>query len=161
MKKSIVILIFFITLGAKAQGNLQFNRVLTITPGVSYTVPSGKVLKIESVNITSNSVCVPKSSSVSFICSPAYGSPYASEYGIYNPITYMIIGNLSFMTGGFNGSPGAYCQGPYATNSSCWNATISSTSFNCPIWLEAGKTVTLDVGVASILISAIEFNIVQ
>jgi hypothetical protein len=161
MKKSILILLFFIALGVKAQGNLVFNQVLTITPGISYNVPSGKVLKIESVNITSNSVCVPKSSTVSFICNTAYGYSYPSEYGIYDPITYMIIGNLSFMTAGFNGSPGSYCQSPYATNSSCWNATISSTSFNCPIWLEAGKTVKLDAGVASILISAIEFNVVQ
>ncbi|WP_396140785.1 hypothetical protein [Flavobacterium sp.] len=54
MKKLILILIFFIALGAKAQGNLQFNQVITksgyLGCGSSsnvLTVPSGKVWKIE------------------------------------------------------------------------------------------------------------------
>jgi hypothetical protein len=61
MKKSILILLFFITLGAKAQGNLQFNRVINYTmasqtvfsPGLlqtTVTVPAGKVWKIEAAS---------------------------------------------------------------------------------------------------------------
>jgi len=54
MKKSIVILLFFIAFGAKAQGNLQFNQVITKSQILScgqtsttLTVPVGKVWKIE------------------------------------------------------------------------------------------------------------------
>ncbi len=54
MKKYSLILFFLITLGAKAQGNLQFNQVITksgyLTCGSSsdvLTVPSGKVWKLE------------------------------------------------------------------------------------------------------------------
>ena len=61
MKKSILILLFFITLGAKAQGNLQFNRVINYTipsQTVDYTgiiqttvtVPANKVWKIEAAS---------------------------------------------------------------------------------------------------------------
>ena len=61
MKKSIVILLFFVTLGAKAQGNLQFNQVITktaplsgTTPSITLTVPTGKVWKIEYYTNNSN-----------------------------------------------------------------------------------------------------------
>ena len=65
MRKSIVILLFFIALGAKAQGNLQFNQVLTYTEHLSvsclgscsvnspiWTVPANKVWKIEARTAT-------------------------------------------------------------------------------------------------------------
>lgn len=62
MKKSILILIFFIGLDAKAQGNLQFNRVVNFSASQSvladtsitfqtFQVPAGKVWKIENVNV--------------------------------------------------------------------------------------------------------------
>jgi hypothetical protein len=62
MKKSIVILLFFITLGANAQGNLQFNRVVNFSASQSvladtyitfqtFQVPAGKVWKIENVKL--------------------------------------------------------------------------------------------------------------
>lgn len=47
MKKLIFILIFFVSLGSNAQGNLQFNQVLKVSTTVE-TVPAGKVWKIES-----------------------------------------------------------------------------------------------------------------
>ena len=60
MKKSIVILLFFIALGAKAQGNLQFNQVIYYTiPSQSFaasgtiatvTIPAGKIWKIEAAS---------------------------------------------------------------------------------------------------------------
>lgn len=62
MKKSILILLFFITLDARAQGNLQFNRVVnfsvsqtvgadTLITFQTFQVPAGKVWKIENVNV--------------------------------------------------------------------------------------------------------------
>jgi hypothetical protein len=145
---------------SNAQGNLQFNQVLTITPGTNYVVPTGKVVKIESINITSNSVCIPKSSTENTMCYPAYGNAYAYDYGIYNSIVYMAIGNLQFSTPSFSGQAGNYCQGPTANNSACWNYSFANTTFNTPIWLSEGKNIFLSSGVASILISAIEFNII-
>jgi hypothetical protein len=64
MKKSILILIFFISLGAKAQGNLQFNQVInykipaqtvstqmnTGTIQTTVTIPTNKVWKIEAAS---------------------------------------------------------------------------------------------------------------
>ena len=57
----ILILSFFLVLCSVlySQGNLQFNQVLTFEPGESYTVPTGKVLKIESVSMNGNAVTVP------------------------------------------------------------------------------------------------------
>lgn len=66
MKKSILILLFFITLGAKAQGNLQFNRVVNFSASQSvvsdsptifqtFQVPAGKVWKIENLMISGKS----------------------------------------------------------------------------------------------------------
>ena len=55
MKKILFLFsICLIGLGVKAQGSLQFNQVVVINNGISYTVPSGKVFKIESLN---NSRC--------------------------------------------------------------------------------------------------------
>jgi hypothetical protein len=62
MKKSIAILLFFISLSTKAQGNLQFNRVVNFSATQSvgsnlpitaqtFIVPTGKVWKIEYVMI--------------------------------------------------------------------------------------------------------------
>lgn len=62
MKKIILILLFFIALGANAQGNLQFNRVVNFSASQSvanqssitfqsFVVPNGKVWKIENVMV--------------------------------------------------------------------------------------------------------------
>ena len=50
MKTKLLLLLLALTLGVNAQGNLQFNQVLTYTASspqtTLYTVPSGKVAKI-------------------------------------------------------------------------------------------------------------------
>ena len=69
MRSILYLVIFFISLQLNAQGNLQFNQVISETFSISggtynstynftnsYTVPSGKVWKIESVTFRSNSV---------------------------------------------------------------------------------------------------------
>lgn len=57
MKKLIFIAICLISLQVTAQGNLQFNQVLSLdanSGGNPVTVPAGKVWKIESVAFSSN-----------------------------------------------------------------------------------------------------------
>lgn len=57
MKKLLLITTFFISLQLSAQGNLQFNQVLSLdanSGGNPVTVPAGKVWKIESVAFSSN-----------------------------------------------------------------------------------------------------------
>ena len=56
MKNLLFLLFLFFSLSFTAQGNLQFNQVLlldgnTTTP--TYTVPAGKVWKVESATISS------------------------------------------------------------------------------------------------------------
>jgi hypothetical protein len=85
MKKIVVIALFFLATTSFAQGNLQFNQVISgtgvlATNGVSanQTVPTGKVWKIESINgwssndvgsrlgMTINTISVPVSGNVQF-----------------------------------------------------------------------------------------------
>ena len=60
MKKNLAILLIFLGMNhlMNAQGNLQFNQVLNLdasTTGTAYNIPAGKVWKIESVGLSSNS----------------------------------------------------------------------------------------------------------
>ncbi len=61
MRKSVLFWLFvFGFMGVKAQGTLQFNQVLTLESSVSsclicWTVPAGKVWKIESASSNSDS----------------------------------------------------------------------------------------------------------
>jgi hypothetical protein len=57
MKKLLFIAICFVSLNLSAQGNLQFNQVLSLdanSGGNPVTVPAGKVWKIESVAFSNN-----------------------------------------------------------------------------------------------------------
>lgn len=65
MQKLILIAICFVSLNLSAQGNLQFNRVISIDTTVSsggthlaYTVPSGKASKIEFFTVSASSTGV-------------------------------------------------------------------------------------------------------
>lgn len=157
--KTIVYLITFIfsSIGF-SQGNLQFNQVLTFESGDNYLVPTGKVLKIESINITSTSICIPRSSTVSRNCVMDGGNSSGAIGGIYNGINYLTIGNFNFNTPSFSGNGGYYCSG--WQNPECWQYNFTSLNFNTPIWLESGKKVSINSSFTSILISAIEFNII-
>jgi hypothetical protein len=137
-----------------SQGNLQFNQVLTFEPGESYTVPAGKVLKIESVSMNGNVVTVPMTSTQNIGCSGPYGN-YTLTVGIYAPVTYLMIGNISFFTPNIVGT----CAWLLNPSPSTTTSTITSPVINCPLWLEAGKTVTIYSGSFQMIISAIEFNI--
>ena len=156
MKKLILLLgIIISTTLLNAQGNLQFNQVLTFTSGSNYTVPSGKVLKITSINFGNSIVCVPKSSTVTKNC----GS-YSSDYGIYNSISYLTIDNINFTTPTFHGGPSSSYSCHGIVNTPCNNYDFGEKTFLFPIWLQAGKIVAVNSGVSQILITAIEFNVI-
>ena len=159
MKKVLLFFVFVcISIFSKTQGNLQFNQVLTFESGDNYLVPTGKVLKIESINITSTNICIPRSSTVSGTCTMGSGASSPVIGGIYNGINYLTIGNFNFNTPSFSGSGGWTCGG--WQNPECWSYDFTSLNFKTPIWLESGKKVSIHSSFISILISAIEFNII-
>jgi hypothetical protein len=152
-------LLIFICSNVFTQGNLQFNQVLNLSPGSSYTVPAGKVLKIESINFGSNSVCIPRSNTVNANCITQGGPWVASSYGIYDAVAYLSIGNMTFSTPSFSGNGGSsYCNG--WSNPNCWNYSFTNLTFSLPIWLTEGKNVLIHSGAVSIHISAVEFNVI-
>jgi len=158
MKKALLMLsILVIAIGAKAQGNLQFNQVINLNSGSSYTVPVGKVFKIESISINGNVVAMPLSSSYTFTC-----SSYSIQVGQYSAFDYLTIGNLTFSVPSHSGlelhpSPCGWGD----LNPPFFNATVSSMPvIATPIWLKAGKSVLISSGTFQMLVSGIEFNII-
>ena len=174
----IFLLILQLPLGVLAQGgNLQFNRVLNFTSGANYTVPQGKVLKIENVlfdgyttiNINySHCDSVFNNGSYDVMCKYALPNNYSA------PVE---IGNFKL-----TGQGGNFDQGYHTTyfGSNYWrcNSCPPSVSLNfwfqasdnitCPIWLGEGEAVKIlpstivypSSGRKGFHISAIEFNIV-
>ncbi len=149
---SFFVLITAITDSIKAQGNLQFNRVVTFKPGDNYIIPTGKCLKIESVNFGSNVVIVPKTGvGQCYSCGP---NPF--NFGVYGPMIYLTLGDSNFSTSAFDGNNSNCCLS-YNTST---RATTFTLSISCPIWLEAGKNVIVNSGVSNLIVSAIEYNII-
>ena len=138
----ILILSFFLVLCSLlySQGNLQFNQVLVLTSGANYTVPSGKVLKIESI-LHDGTATIPFSACTG---SCVYNGSVCSVDGIQIKLTSST-GTASCLT----------CP---ATNFTTDNF-IAISNYVFPIWLSAGKIVTIS-SAAGIRISAIEFNII-
>ena len=131
-----------------SQGNLQFNQVLNLVPGSNYTVPAGKVLKIESIATTSGStVCAPQSNSYIASCG-GYSNQNVSNY---SSVVYLTLGNLVFTSSGASGICGT---------ASCYNVSVTFPNLSVPIWLNAGKTVSVYNNMSQLLITAIEFNII-
>ena len=56
MRTALLIAILLTCLGFRAQGNLQFNQVLLLNNGTTYTVPVGKVWKLEGAVFNSYSI---------------------------------------------------------------------------------------------------------
>ena len=159
-------------------GNLQFNRVLNFTSGANYTVPQGKVLKIESL-ITSVSTTF----RVNKVGCDTFNLPghcyYSLGYGYEAPVQ---IGSLKLNSnqGSFlNFNPDGhliYSLGSIST-AGCNNCPnhldyvfqILSHNITMPIWLAENEIIKIINYQSSlpglspysgIHISAIEFNIV-
>ena len=146
MKILLSFTLLFASASLLGQGNLQFNQVINIEPGSSYTVPSGKVLKIESITTSGSSVCLPLTSTSVSIC----GAGYATV-GNYNGVDYMTIGNMVYSTGNATN----VCGYP-----SCYAKTVTVPAIGLPFWLPSGKTVNIFANTFPMVISAIEFNII-
>jgi hypothetical protein len=144
--------LFLIT---KSQGNLQFNQVINIINGTSYTVPSGKVLKIESINFNSPTTSVAYSSCM-INCPSCGASSGVTCY--YSGKNYLVIDNNIYSANTPNGFVYINSGGSCSVCPSTQSVGVSAISFNLPIWLRDGKIV--NVQAAGIFISAIEFNII-
>ena len=75
MKKSFPILLFFITLVANAQGNLQFNQV------INYKIPSQTVSNQNNIGTFQTTVSVP-TNKVWKIESASYNSSYITDWSL-------------------------------------------------------------------------------
>jgi len=155
---SIFILPFFFLF---SQGNLQFNQVVNLNSGSTYTVPTGKVFKIESISFNGNVVAMPLTSSVTFSCSYS-GGPYTVQVGQYSGFEYLTIANLTYSVGSHTGTElhNTNC-GWGDLNLPFFNTTVSTLPvIPVPIWLQSGKSVNIASGTFQMLISGIEFNII-
>lgn len=124
MKKLICILVLFFSLGANAQGNLQFNQVLKISTTIE-TVPAGKVWKIESyqqsnVSGTSNSTNT---------CDVARVRPYIIDGQVYHNIKNIASGNAGYIYAAENRMPIWLAEGQTAATS-CPSDFLSVIEFN-------------------------------
>ena len=148
MKKIITITILLFSMASYAQGNLQFNQVLNIKNGDTYMVPTGKVIKVTAINSSSVIVKLPLISCGSY-CFYANSSAIAS---------YMTIGSLVYKASNVSNQfiPNGQCSQCPTT----MDYSPNNLGFNAPVWLKAGEVVSIVQG-TGILISAIEFNIVQ
>ncbi len=138
--------VFLTTEIAFAQGgNLQFNQVLNITPGMSYTVPTGKVFKLESIT-GGNSASVT--------------TTFADFSADYCACNYASLQFLSIDVLQFSGKASSYLAPNCISNCSQFNTSqLSIPILDLPIWLNTGKTVSLSSIVSGVLITGIEFNI--
>jgi hypothetical protein len=175
----ILLLILQLPLGVLAQGgNLQFNRVLNFTSGANYTVPQGKVLKIENV-LFDGSISINLNYS---FCDTIYdyGRYYTyCKYAFPNNYSAPIeIGTLKLTGSGGNFEQGYHTTinsnySYYICNSCPLNVSLgfyfqASDNITCPIWLGEGEVVKIlpstivypSSGRKGFHISAIEFNIV-
>ena len=158
-------------------GNLQFNRVLNFTSGANYTVPQGKVLKIESLN--TNILATFRLAKVGCDTFSYAGLCYYSlGYGFEAPVQ---IGPLKLNSsqstfGNINSNGHLIYNIGYITND-CINCpnhvdyvlSIFGNNITMPIWLSEGELVKIInyqsalsalSAYSGIHISAIEFNIV-
>ncbi len=123
-----------------SQGNLQFNQVHVLTSGANYTVPASKVVKIESILSDGTATL-----------------PYVGCSGDCNfSGVVCTIDGISFRLSSLTST--SSCLSCPSSNYST-NNFIDLNNYVFPIWLSAGKTITISAS-AGIRISAIEFNVI-
>jgi len=142
-------------IGLQAQNNFQFSRVWNFGAGTNYTVPAGKVLKIESVNFNSPTLNTTYSSC--YINCPGCGSSSGVSCTYDVPPVFAIDQNIyssvdNFLYVGSGGS----CSVCPTTRQVSFNA--SGINIAVPIWLGEGKNLKINGN--GVFISALEFNLV-
>jgi len=152
MKTICTLPLLIASLYAFSQGNLQFNRVWNFNQGTNYTVPAGKVLKIESVNFNFPSLTISYSncnvSSAGVSCIYIAPSVFSIDQNTFNTSENVVFAPLAY-----NGS----CSDCTPTRQVAFNS--SSVNLTMPIWLGEGKNLTINGN--GVFISALEFNITQ
>lgn len=160
--KSLIALLFLLIVqNLNAQGNLQFNQVLSLTNGANINVPLGKVWKVEAINL-SNNVTFAVGSLPNTSCQTLTQTIPTNRRCWYAGNFFIDVAGVQFSTPSlFFDTQSSNCNTPCpATNPiPLTSNTLSVSSFTTPIWLEAGKNISIIPG-AGILISVIEFNIV-
>lgn len=133
-----------------AQSTLNYSKAVVFKSGDDYTVPSGFVLKIESMN--SNS---PTSTHTYSSCIVNCASPSCGVQCFYRDTVVFQLGSFNYRVN----SP----QVNYSTGGSCslcktLNTIVPSIpNMNFPLWLPAGEKVI--VSAKGVYISALLFEI--
>lgn len=153
MKKIITIALLLFSIVSYAQHNLEFNQVINIKNGDNYTVPTGKTLKIVSALCSNLTVKIPFTN-----CIPSSGNIYCNYMA--NTFDFCSIGGVKYTASNLNNSVVA----PQNLCSQCPTTmdilATNGIGLSLPIWLKAGEVISIAQG-SGMLISAIEFNIVQ
>ena len=159
MKQITIFFIFFIS-SSTAQGNLQFNQIISIANGANLTVPINKAWRIDAINFSetlsfsigsmNNTSCATLTSTIPNNRECYYIGNLLSIGGVYFQTPY-----LSYTTLATTCNSSCPATNPYILSTS----SSSPLSFKFPIWLEAGKSISVIQGVG-ILISVVEFNII-
>jgi hypothetical protein len=133
-----------------AQSTLNYSKAIIFKSGDNYTVPSGFVLKIESINSIS-----PNSTHKYSSCIVNCASPSCGVQCFYRDTVVFQLGSFNYSIN----SP----QVNYTTGGACSLCKTSNTiavtipSLNFPIWLPAGEKVI--VSAKGVYISALLFEI--
>ena len=84
MRNLLFLLFLFFSLSFTAQGNLQFNQVVYLSANTDnatqWTVPAGKVWKIEAVGVYGSTLTVYLNGATSFIYAGSYSNSSPSGY---------------------------------------------------------------------------------
>jgi hypothetical protein len=153
MKILLFLLSFFLMNLTISQGNLQFNQVINLENGMNYTVPVGKVVRIESINYLNPSTVANYSSCI--VNCPGCGASSGVSCS-YASINYLQIGSAVLTLS----PPGIYVNsgGTCAVCPASQTLSVTPSNFTLPIWLNSGNQI--NVMAIGIFISAIEFNVV-
>jgi hypothetical protein len=138
------------------QSNLEFESVLNISNGDTYTVPVGKVVKLTSVNFTVSNYNIPLTGCYTTQSNTGCGGPCNYYHCQYSAAGYIVIGSLVFNSTSAETSGLGGCSSCPPVSS---NLSLPNPAINFPIWLNVGKTISVASG-SGVLITGIVFNLV-
>lgn len=124
--KTLIIICLFISLGATAQGNLQFNQVIKVVD-VNQTVPVGKVWKVESYH--QQNVGISTNMPTTGCGDLARPRPYYIDNLMYHHINPIGNGNSSFASAATNEFP-LWLGAGQLIRTSCPGDFLSIIEFN-------------------------------
>jgi hypothetical protein len=139
-----------------SQGNLQFNQVINLSGSQAYTVPVGKCLKVESIQVINTTAT---SSLTNCSCNPSTMGESQCTYagGIICVLAGVTLNYGAFTKTGGSCTWQSMCPGNCPQTAST-SVTIPSLSF--PMWLAEGKSISFGTTISGVLLTAVEFNII-